>query len=76
MVDPQGQEKGLLMLFNPLPHAITRTIRVPLYYTGLIEKTLIRIEDGKAQKRPIRRDGSIDLEVTVGPGGYSWITFE
>lgn len=76
MVDPQGQEKGLLMLFNPLPQAISRTIRVPLYYTGLIENSLIRVEDGKAQKRPIRRDGSIDLEVTVGAGGFSWITFE
>ncbi|MGE4619601.1 MAG: alpha-galactosidase, partial [Planctomycetota bacterium] len=63
MVAPQGQEKGLLMLFNPLPQTISRTIRIPLYYTGLTERTLIHIEDGKAVERPIRRDGSIDLEV-------------
>ncbi|MDE0959610.1 MAG: hypothetical protein OSB09_02415 [Planctomycetota bacterium] len=76
MVAPQGQEKGLLMLFNPLDQSITRTIRIPLYYTGLVDQTLVRIEDGTADERSIRKDGSIDLEVTIDAGGFSWITFE
>jgi hypothetical protein len=33
-------------------------------------------EDGKSREQQLPRDGSIDLEVTVAAGGYSWFTFE
>src|SRR5665648_1239136 len=43
-VNPSGNEKGLLMLYNPLNVPITRNIRVPVYYTGL-NLSLIHISE-------------------------------
>ena len=34
-VNPKLKTKGLLMLYNPLKEKITRTVKLPLYYTGL-----------------------------------------
>ncbi len=76
MVNPTAEEKGLLMLFNPLDETTTKELRIPLYYTGLVESAILRVEDGSPQAIELRRDGTIDLDVTVSAGGYSWITFE
>jgi len=76
MVNPNSKEKGLLMLFNPLDREITRNLRIPLYYTGLTGSTKFRHEDGEPQSHSLTRDGSIDLEVNIPAGGYSWFTFE
>jgi len=76
MVNPAAKEKGLLMLFNPLDVPMTKKLRIPLYYTGLVENARVRVEDGSPQTIGLLRDGSIELEVTVVAGGYSWITFE
>ena len=37
-VNPQGREKALAFFYNPLAEAITREIRVPLHYAGLVGK--------------------------------------
>ena len=42
-VNPALDEKGLLVLFNPLDHPITRTVRVPLRYTGLTGRAEIAL---------------------------------
>jgi hypothetical protein len=76
MVNPAAAEKGLLMLFNPLDVPMTKKLRIPLYYTGLVESARVRVEDGSPHNIGLLRDGSIELEVTVVAGGYSWITFE
>ena len=76
MVNPNSKEKGLLMVFNPLDREITRNLRIPLYYTGLTGSTKFRHEDGEPQSHSLTRDGSIDLEVNIPAGGYSWFTFE
>ncbi|MEJ0103453.1 MAG: hypothetical protein WDO19_13255 [Bacteroidota bacterium] len=34
-INPQLKSKALIMLFNPLKESITRTIKLPLYYTGI-----------------------------------------
>lgn len=50
-VNPDIQQKGFLAVYNPLLTDIERTIRVPLYYTGLHDKVRVKEQDGKA--RPI-----------------------
>ena len=62
------------MLLNPLDVPVTIKLRIPPYYTGLVES--VWVEDGSAQTIGLLRDGSIDLEVTVAAGGHSWVTFE
>ena len=41
-VNPHKKEKGLAMFFNPTHQEITRTIHIPLYYTGLTQTARIR----------------------------------
>ena len=45
-VNPRLARKGFLMVYNPLDHAVEKTIRVPLYYTGLTATAQVRERDG------------------------------
>ena len=46
-VNPDIQQKGFLAVYNPLLTDIERTIRVPLYYTGLHDKVRVKEQDAK-----------------------------
>ena len=71
-VAPTEMEKGMLMLFNPLGQPITRTIRVPVYYTGLHQKVKLTDEAGKQKVVPVGRDYCIELTITIPAKGYRW----
>ncbi len=71
-VNPALPEKGLLVVFNPLNEPVTRTLRVNLYYTGLTETARIRERDGPEQNRPLARDYTVELPVTVPAQGMNW----
>jgi len=75
-VNPSGQEKGLLMVFNPLGHEVKKGISVPLYYTGLTKRAKVSENGGKAKKYTLARDYTIELEVTVPAGGVKWFVIE
>lgn len=75
-VNPRLKTKGLVMLYNPLKQTITRTITLPLYYTGLTDKVQIREKDGTATQYPLARDYSVKLQVTLQPESYTWFTIE
>ncbi len=46
-VNPQLKIPGLAMIYNPLDEPIARTIRLPLYYTGITGDASVRIGDGQ-----------------------------
>ena len=71
-VNSGGEEKGLLMIFNPLKKTVTREIDIPLYYTGLRDFAAVSKEDGSPKNYTLSRDYSIRLEVEVPAQGYSW----
>jgi len=71
-VNPSGNEKGLLMLYNPLNIPITRNIQVPVYYTGLNSKTQVEDADGKVKTALINREYEITLNVTIPAKGYTY----
>ncbi|WP_071134752.1 NPCBM/NEW2 domain-containing protein [Millionella massiliensis] len=75
-VNPDEPQKGLAMFFNPTDREITRTIRVPLYYTGLTDKARIREAEGKPKTYKLDRDYSVTLTVTIPAGGYTWYVIE
>ncbi len=75
-VNPGLREKGLIMLYNPLREAITRTIRVPLYYTGLSEKASIREQEGKPRTYAINRAYEAEVPITLPAEGYTWLVVE
>lgn len=71
-VNPTAKEKGLLMLYNPLSEKITRTLEIPVYYTGLSNSAYVQNSDGKKTKFKISRDYKITLEITLNPKGNDW----
>lgn len=71
-VNPKGEEKGFLMLYNPLEKSITRNITVPVYYTGLGEKLMLTTSDGKNHHLTISRDYTVELEVTIPAKGHAY----
>ncbi|MFI5452186.1 hypothetical protein ACHMWN_08525 [Pedobacter sp. UC225_61] len=75
-VNPSLKEKGLMMLYNPTSEIITRTIKVPLYYTGLSAVAKVREKDGKAKSFKLNRDYTIDLTFTIPAEGYTWFVIE
>lgn len=75
-VNPQGKEKGLIMLYNPLKVTITRIIQVPLYYTGLTTTAYVGGKDGNVRKYTLDRKYEISLPVTIGPESYTWYIIE
>lgn len=71
-VNPSITEKGMLTVFNPLETEVHRTIRVPLYYTGLSTKASVQQENGSSQDFTLDRSYNIDLPVNVPAHGVTW----
>ncbi len=75
-VNPQLDIKALLMLYNPLKEKITRTIKIPMYYTGLTTLGVVR-EKGVAPKvYPLNRDYEMELTFSIEPESYTWFEIE
>lgn len=71
-VDPYGEEKGLLMVYNPLNTEIKRTLRINLYYTGLHDKVQVTDKNGKTTVLVPDRNYFIDLEVIIPAKSQGW----
>lgn len=71
-VNPSGEEKGLLMVFNPLDEPITRSLEIPVYYTGLFDRVNISEQEGEAREYPVSRDYMVSLTVTIPAKSYNY----
>ncbi|MHC4992626.1 MAG: hypothetical protein ACYTGC_16770, partial [Planctomycetota bacterium] len=56
-VNPALEERALAAIYNPLPEAISRTIRVPLYYAGLTGTARVRVDGALAGRSGHARAG-------------------
>jgi len=74
-VNPRLEERALLMVFNPLDEPRTKTIRVPLYYAGLVDRAQVSHEDGPERALRLGREYTVELEVTVAPRSQTWFVF-
>lgn len=75
-VNPRLPQKGLGMLFNPLKEKITRTITVPLYYTGLEHEAQVRIEGGNPVRMKLNNKGEMEWTVSLEPESILWFTVQ
>jgi hypothetical protein len=75
-VNPGGKEKGLLAVWNPLNRTVSKTITVPLYYAGLIDKAMIREGEGQPREYTLDRRYRARLDVSVPAKGFSWFVIE
>lgn len=74
--NPAGPEKGLLMVYNPLETPVTKTLRIPLYYTGLSSRATVAENDGPRRPVALDADRIAELPVTIPAKGASWYVFE
>ncbi len=75
-VNPNLKTKGFVLLYNPLKEKITRTISLPLYYTGLTTTALVREKESIARKYVLDRNYTIQLTVSIAPESYTWFSIE
>jgi len=71
-VDPDLNEKGLAMFFNPTNETLSQTIKLPLYYTGHSNEVSIKEKEGKRINYELARDYSVELEVEIPANGSTW----
>ena len=75
-VNPQLKQKGFVMLYNPTNNKITRTIKLPLYYTGLTQTAIVKDKSGRSAKYTLDRNYAINLTFTIEPDTYTWFVVE
>jgi hypothetical protein len=75
-VNPKLPQKGFMLLYNPLNESITRSIQVPLYYTGLSSQVNVS-EQGKTKQRlSLNRAYEMPLTFTIPANSYTWFVIE
>ena len=72
-VNPDLPERGLAVLFNPLSIPITRSVKLPLYYTGLKGDVFIHEYRGNAKKYLLGADGAVTVPVTIPANDFTWL---
>jgi hypothetical protein len=71
-VNSQIDDKGLLMVFNPLEKSVERTINLPLYYAGVQGTARISEQGQKSQKFKIDYLSNVQLPLRLGPKSVTW----
>jgi hypothetical protein len=71
-VDPTLPQKGLVMLFNPTDQPITRTIALPLYYTGKTKQAYVIDAKGVSTRYHLSRGHTILFTYSLPANGYNW----
>lgn len=71
-VNPHLDEKGLIMLYNPLDIPIKKNIKINLYYTGLKDKAQLIDHEGKETELMLQRDYSVALPVNIPANSQQW----
>lgn len=75
-VNPNGKEKGLLMVYNPLNKPITREIKLNLYYTGLTEIADVNEMNRFSKKYELDRDFNINLNFKIPAKSQKWFVVQ
>jgi hypothetical protein len=75
-VNPTLDQKGMLVVFNPLDEAVTRTLDVNLYYTGLKDTATIARENGATEVVQLDREYRVPVEVTLPAQGFTWYVIQ
>ncbi len=65
------------MIYNPTTDTITRTISLPLYYTGLADTVLVMLEgQTPGMILSLDRDCNVQVTVTMEPRTVTWVLIQ
>ncbi len=70
------KHKGFLLIYNPTRETIRRTIKVPLYYSGLTTVAQVKEKDTVKKQYSLNRNHEIELEFTLEGESYNWFVIE
>jgi alpha-galactosidase len=74
--NPLGKEQGMLCIYNPLNEEITRSIRVPMHYTGLRHNCHISIDSDEPKTRAIDGSQHITLLLKIPAQGRRFVILQ
>jgi len=75
-VNPQLREKGFAMVYNPLDVQVTRTLTLPLYYTGITHRATIREREGQGREYRLNSRAEVEVTLALPARGLTWLTIE
>ena len=75
-VNPQLKHKGLAMIYNPLSHPVEKTIKLPLYHTGLTREAMIREKEGESKRYELDRQYNVRVPIDIPPNSATWLVIE
>lgn len=74
--NPNLEEKGLAMFFNPTDEEMVREVKLPLYYTGLTDQAVVSKLGENPRVYKLDRKYQINLTVRIPANGYTWYILE
>jgi len=75
-INPNLKHKGLAMVYNPFNRTVNKTLKLPLYYTGLTQRARIREQEGKRNRYKLDRKYNVEIPVTIPPKAVTWYVIE
>ena len=68
--------RGLAMVFNPTAGALETRLTLPLYYTGLTDRALVREQEGPPVLFTLDREYRIELSVRLAARRFTWFVLD
>jgi len=75
-VNPQLDHKGLAVFYNPTDRTLSKNLKLPLYYTGLITTARIREQEGSPTTYTLDRAYTVYVPLTMAPHSVTWFVVE
>ncbi len=75
-VNSELRERALAMVYNPSDREVTTVLELPLYYSGLTSRAMVREREGKAREYRLDRDDRISVPLRVEARGITWLLIE
>ena len=75
-VNPRLKQRGLAMVYNPLAYPVKKSLKLPLYYTGLSETAMIRHEEGPLVSYRLDRQYNVEVPLEMAPQSVTWFLIE
>jgi hypothetical protein len=64
------------MVYNPTSSNVDKILKLPLYYTGLTDKAMIREQDGEPVEYSLDREYNVYINVKMESMSITWFVIE
>ena len=75
-VNSQLDPRGLAMVYNPTSQTQQMNLKLPLYYTGLVEVAQICRNGGESTEYSIDRDYNVQIQIEMAPRSIDYLVIK